>query len=66
MAVASSILTVTLSRLLRYEGGFDHLFGVIGPGLAFALAAILTSIITYAANARFVFDRETPAVTQRK
>src|SRR5258708_34320209 len=32
MAVASSILTVTLSRLLRYEGGFDYLFGIAGPG----------------------------------
>jgi putative flippase GtrA len=66
MAVASSILTVTISRLLRYEGGFDHLFGVAGPGLAFGLAGVLTSVIAYAVNARFVFDRETPAVTLRK
>lgn len=66
MAVASSILTVTLSRLLRYEGGFDHLFGIAGPGIAFGLAGVLTSVIAYAANARFVFDRERPPVTQRK
>jgi len=66
MAIVSSILTVTISRLLRYEGGFDHLFGVAGPGLAFGLAGVLTSVIAYAANARFVFDRDTPAVTLRK
>lgn len=66
MAVVSSMLTVTISRLLRYEGAFDQLFGAVGPGLAFALAAVITSVIAYAANARFVFDRETPAVTPRK
>ena len=66
MAVASSILTVTISRLLRYEGGFDHLFGIAGPGIAFGLAGVLTSVIAYAANARFVFDRGISALTVRK
>jgi len=66
MAVASSVLTVTISRLLRYEGGFDHLFGIAGPGIAFGLAGVLTSVIAYAANARFVFDRRVAALTARK
>ena len=66
MAVVSSVLTVTISRLLRYEGGFDRLFGSAGPGIAFGLAGVLTSVIAYAANARFVFDRGIAALTVRK
>lgn len=66
MAVVSSILTVTISRLLRYEGGFDHLFGSAGAGIAFGLAGVATSVIAYAANARFVFDRGIAALTVRK
>ena len=66
MAVASSLLAVMISRLLRYEGGFDHWFGVAGPAIAFGLAGVLTSVVAYAANARFVFDRDTPGVTLRK
>ena len=66
MAIVSSVLTVMLSRLLRYEGGFDQLFGPVGPGLAFAIAAIITSFFTYAANARFVFASETAPANTRK
>ncbi len=66
MAVVSSILTVAISRLLRYEAGFDQLFGAAGAGAAFGLAAVITSVFAYVANARFVFDRETSAVSESK
>jgi len=66
MAIVSAFLTVMISRFLRYEGNFDHLFGAAGAGLAFGLSAIATSLVTYVANARFVFDRETSVVTQRE
>jgi len=66
VAVAGSILTVTLSRQLRYEAGFDQLFGAGGPGLAFAAAAMLTSVVSYAANARYVFVPDERKVTARE
>lgn len=66
LAVGSSLFTMLLSRLLRYEAGFDFLFGNFGAGLAFACAAVLVSIVSYSVAARYVFVSATVAAVEQK
>jgi putative flippase GtrA len=58
VALGGAGLTWLLSVLLRYGLAFDALFGELGGTTAFALAALLSSLATYAANGRLVFRRE--------
>jgi len=54
-AVCSSLLTVALSYLLRYQLGLGELFGAWGSTAAFCAAAIIVSIVSYSINAKYVF-----------
>ena len=64
LAVSGALLTTGVARLIRYGLGFDELFGVVAPGLAFAIATLLVSIGSYAVNARFVFTPVARATAQ--
>ncbi|MGH8612099.1 MAG: GtrA family protein [Gammaproteobacteria bacterium] len=57
VALGGAVLTWLLSVLLRYGLAFDLLFGELGGTAAFALAALISSLATYAANGRLVFQR---------
>jgi len=55
VALIGAVSTSLLAVLLRYWLGFNLLFGRFGASIAFAAAACASSIITYWANAQFVF-----------
>lgn len=56
VAIATSLLTALLSHLLRYHAGFDAALGSWGSASAFATAALITSIVSYSVNARYIFS----------
>lgn len=55
ISISTSLLAVLLSNLLRYQLGFDMIFGLLSPDIAFAFAVLLTSLISYSLNAVFIF-----------
>lgn len=57
VALIGALATWFLSLLLRYELGFDRIFGPLSGSLAFAVAAVSSSVFTYALNALVVFRR---------
>jgi putative flippase GtrA len=57
VALVGALASWLLSLSLRYGLGFDKLFGRLSGSLAFAVAAVSSSVLTYALNALFVFRR---------
>lgn len=58
IAVASALLTVILSRVLRYTADFDTIFGAFGAAIAFACAALLASVFSFSTNSKYVFPQQ--------
>jgi putative flippase GtrA len=54
-AVASAAITVMLSHLLRYGLALDGVLGPYAAASAFAGATLLTSVLSFTMNSRFVF-----------
>jgi len=48
-------LTAGLAYVLRYPFGFDELFRPYGGAASYALATLITSVVSYGLSARFVF-----------
>ena len=57
VALAGAASTWGLSLLFRYGLGFGELFGPLGASAAFALATLISSLVTYTLNALLVFRR---------
>jgi putative flippase GtrA len=57
IALLGAFCTWMLSLLLRYGAHLNALLGNCAAAAAFALAALLSTLITYPLNARFVFRR---------
>jgi putative flippase GtrA len=57
VALIGALATWLLALLLRYGLAFDRIFGRLSGSLAFAVAAVSASTVTYALNALFVFRR---------
>lgn len=55
VVLAGAASTWLLSLVLRYGLTFDMYFGDLAGAAAFALATLLSSLMTYAANGRYVF-----------
>ena len=55
IAVLSAVLVGLLSSALRYQLGFDSMFGVYSAAMAFIVSSLLISVASYYLNARFVF-----------
>ena len=55
VAFASLLSTWLLSLIFRYGVGLDAMIGKYGPTVAFASAALVSSVITYRLTALFVF-----------
>jgi putative flippase GtrA len=55
IALLGAFCTWALSLLLRYGAHLNALLGNSAAAVAFALAALLSTVITYPLNARFVF-----------
>lgn len=55
IAALGAVLTAALSRILRYDAGFDAVFGRLGPAAAFACATLCVSVVSYTLSARYVF-----------
>lgn len=64
LAVAGLLSTWLLSLALRYGLPVERFLGAAGPGAAFGAAALLSTLITYPLNARYVFVRR-PAFARR-
>ncbi|MCB1877119.1 MAG: GtrA family protein [Chromatiales bacterium] len=58
VALVGLVLVAALSYVLRYPVGFERWFAPYGDTLAFAAAALATSLATYALNAWLVFGME--------
>lgn len=56
VAVIGLVLTWLLSFTFRYAANLDAQIGPAAKPAAFAIAALLASLITYPLNARFVFS----------
>jgi putative flippase GtrA len=57
IALLGAFCTWLLSLLLRYGMHLNALLGEHAAAAAFALAALLSTLVTYPLNARFVFRR---------
>jgi putative flippase GtrA len=57
VALIGALTTWLLSLSLRYGVGFDNIFGRLSGSLAFAIAAVSSSVLTYVLNALIVFLR---------
>ena len=57
VALLGALTTWLLSLVFRYELGFDRIFGQLSGSMAFAVAAVTSSVLTYTLNALFVFRR---------
>jgi len=57
IALLGMLLTGIFSLLLRYGLHFDSFVGIYAGAVAFILAAILTSVITYFLHSHFSFIR---------
>jgi len=66
VATAGAGMTVVLARFIRYGLEVDHQFGLAGPGLAFAFAALSTSVVSYAVNEHVVFASISHAAVERR
>lgn len=55
VAIIGSFVTVVLAAMFKYEMCFSVLFGGLSGTIAFALASILVSVLTYSLNSKFVF-----------
>jgi putative flippase GtrA len=55
IALLGTFCTWAFSLLLRYGAHFNALLGGFAAAAAFALAAVISTLITYPLNARFVF-----------
>jgi putative flippase GtrA len=55
VALIGALATWLLSLIFRYELGFDRTFGLLSGSLAFAVAAVSSSALTYTLNALLVF-----------
>ena len=55
IALLGMALVAALSVAIRYGFGADQMLGRYGAGVAFALATLLVSIITYALNSLYTF-----------
>jgi putative flippase GtrA len=58
IGVLGTVSTWAFSLLLRYSAHVNAPLGRIAPAVAFALAAVISTLITYPLNARFVFRRD--------
>ena len=58
VALLGTVSTWAFSLLLRYGAHFNALLGSFGAAVAFALAAVISTLITYPLNVRFVFRRD--------
>lgn len=56
VAATGSILTAVLAVALRYGTPLGSLTASVAGAASFALAAVATSVVTFALNRRFVFD----------
>ena len=59
VALVGASTTWLLSLAFRYELGFDRVFGQLSGTMAFAAAAVTSSVFTYTLNALLVFRRPT-------
>jgi putative flippase GtrA len=57
IAVMGALCTWLLSLALRYGAHLNDRLGAYAAATAFALAALLSTLVTYPLNARFVFRR---------
>ena len=57
VALVGAFATGLLSLSFRYSLGFDRMFGRLSGALAFAVAAVSSSVLTYSLNALIVFRR---------
>jgi len=57
VALIGALTTWLLSLVFRYELGFDRIFGHLSGSMAFAVAAVTSSVLTYTLNALLVFRR---------
>jgi putative flippase GtrA len=57
VALIGALTTWLLSLIFRYELGFDRIFGLLSGSIAFGVAALSSSVLTYALNALVVFRR---------
>jgi putative flippase GtrA len=57
IALLGAFCTWMLALLLRYGAHLNALLGNSAAAVAFALAALFSTLITYPLNARFVFSR---------
>jgi putative flippase GtrA len=62
IALGGALSTWMLSLALRYGAHLEMLLGRSSATVAFALATLLSSLITYPLNAQFVFRRSSSAV----
>ncbi len=58
VAILGLISTMIFSFMLRYWVSFDSYFKNFGATISFGIGSILSSILTYSANAKFVFKEE--------
>jgi putative flippase GtrA len=56
IAVIGLITSIVLAPAIRYGLRFDALFGARGAFLAFVIACLLVSVISYLLNASFTFS----------
>ena len=59
VALAGMGATATLSYQIRYNLGLEAIFGPFLPSLAFGMAALTASLLTYSLNARYIFVKHT-------
>ena len=62
-AIVGQVCTLALSLLLRYGLSLDAAIGRLARPVAFATATLLSSLLTYFLNARFVFRSRAAADT---
>ena len=58
ISLTCSILAALAANLLRYQFGFDHIFGTFSPNISFAFGLLLISFISYNLNAYFIFNKK--------
>lgn len=55
IAIIGLLCTTVLAVAIRFLLPMDEMFGVFGGGLSFAIATLLSSIVTFILNARHTF-----------
>ena len=66
VALAGMGVTSLLSYQIRYNLNLEPVFGALLPSVAFGVAALTASLLTYTLNARYIFVDTAPSNHQMK